>query len=175
MTDDPTLRETRPSDLPGVLGLYPEAFPDEDLAPLVRDLMTGDLDVLSLATFDGDAPVGHVLFTLFGTPEKDRSAALLGPLAISPPFQRLGLGSALVRAGFDRLKGQGVERILVLGDPAYYRRFGFAPERRATPPFAIPDAWSEAWQSAPLVPDAPMPEGPVSLPAPWMRAALWTP
>jgi predicted N-acetyltransferase YhbS len=87
----------------------------------------------------------------------------------------LGLGTALVRTGFDRLKEQGVEHVFVLGDPAYYSRFGFAPERRATPPFPIPDAWSEAWQSAPLVSDVPAPDGPISLPAPWMRPALWTP
>lgn len=175
MTDDPILRETRPWDLPEILGLYPEVFPDEDLVPLVRDLMTGDRDVLSLAVFDGDAPAGHVLFTVFGTPEKEGVAALLGPLGVSPRFQRMGLGSALVRAGFDRLRDCGVERILVLGDPAFYGRFGFAPERRATPPFPIPDAWSEAWQSASLVPDAIMPVGPVRLPEPWMRPALWTP
>lgn len=175
MTDDPTLRETRPWDLPEILGLYPEAFPDEDLIPLVRDLMTGDRDVLSLAAFDGDAPAGHVLFTLFGTPDKEGCGALLGPLGVSPRFQRMGLGSALVRAGFDRLRERGVGRVFVLGDPAYYARFGFAPERRATPPFPLPDAWSEAWQSAPLASDAPAPDGPVSLPAPWMTPALWAP
>ena len=175
MTDDPTLRETRPWDLPEILGLYSEAFPDEDLVPLVRELMTGDRDVLSLGTFDGDAPAGHVLFTLFGTAERDREAALLGPMAVAPRFQRLGLGSGLVRAGFERLKDRGVERVFVLGDPAWYGRFGFAPERRAKPPFPLPDAWSDAWQSAPLVSDAPVPEGPISLPEPWMRPALWSP
>ena len=175
MIDDPTLRETRPGDLPEILGLYSEAFPDEDLAPLVHDLMTGDRDVLSLGTFDGDAPAGHALFTFFGGPEQDRKAALLGPIAVAPRFQRMGLGSALVRAGFKRLMGLGVERVFVLGDPAWYGRFGFATERRATPPFPLPDAWSDAWQSAPLFPDAPVPEGPISLPEPWMRPALWSP
>lgn len=174
-TDGPTLRETRPWDLPEILGLYAEVFPDEDLVPLVRDLMIADRDVLSLAAFDGDSPTGHVLFTLFGTPAKGRTAALLGPLGVLPRFQRLGLGTSLVRAGLDRLKDQGVEHVFVLGDPAYYGRFGFARERRATPPFPIPDAWSEAWQSAPLVPDAPMPDGPIAPPAPWMRPALWAP
>ena len=86
MNDDPTLRETRHWDLPEILGLYSEEFPDEDLVPLVRELMTGDRDVLSLGTFDGDAPAGHVLFTLFGTAERDREAALLGPIAVAPPW-----------------------------------------------------------------------------------------
>ena len=175
MTVDPTLRETRSSDLPVILGLYPDVFPDEDLVPLVRELMTGDRDVLSLAAFDGDAPAGHALFTLFGTAERDREAALLGPMAVALRFQRLGLGSGLVRAGLEPPKDRGVERVFVLGDPAWYGRFGFAPERRAKPPFPLPDAWLDAWQSAPLVSDAPVPEGPISLPEPWMRPALWSP
>jgi len=175
MTDDPTLRETRPGDLPDILDLYPEVFPEEDLVPLVRDLMTGDRDVLSLAAFDGDAPAGHALFTIFGTPAKRRAGALLGPLGVSPRFQRLGLGGALVRAGFDRLREDGIDHVMVLGDPGYYRRFDFEPERRVATPFPIPDAWAEAWQSVPLSADAPPLEGPISLPDPWMRPELWAP
>jgi putative acetyltransferase len=61
----------------------------------------------------------------------------------------------------------------VLGDPAYYARFGFRPERGVAPPFPIPEAWAEAWQGLALAPDAPAPQGRLTVPAPWADPALW--
>ena len=49
----------------------------------------------------------------------------LAPLAVLPEFQRLGVGSALVRAGISMLKDMGCPFIIVLGHPGYYPRFGF--------------------------------------------------
>ncbi len=41
-----------------------------------------------------------------------------------------GSGSVLVRAGFEQCKHLGFEAVVVLGNPAYYRRFGFTPAAR---------------------------------------------
>lgn len=49
----------------------------------------------------------------------------LGPVAVDPVWQGRGLGTALVRACLDRLRERGSEGCVVLGDPAYYGRFGF--------------------------------------------------
>lgn len=49
----------------------------------------------------------------------------LGPLSVSPARQRQGVGSALVRAGLARLMSRGARGCVVLGEPDYYRRFGF--------------------------------------------------
>lgn len=51
----------------------------------------------------------------------------LGPLAVDPASQRIGLGSALVGECLNTLRHLGAEGSVVLGDPAYYRRFGFRP------------------------------------------------
>jgi putative acetyltransferase len=51
----------------------------------------------------------------------------LAPLAVSPDFQRRGIGTALARAGLDACRKQGVPFVFVLGNPAYYSRFGFRP------------------------------------------------
>jgi len=50
----------------------------------------------------------------------------LGPLAVDPNHQGLGIGQALVKAGLDRLKNQGANGCVVVEAKAFYERFGFA-------------------------------------------------
>ncbi len=50
----------------------------------------------------------------------------LGPVAVLPPDQGNGVGSALVQAALAGLRAAGSRGCVVLGDPGYYRRFGFA-------------------------------------------------
>ena len=50
-------------------------------------------------------------------------------MAVHPERQRQGVGSALVIDGLKACRRRGVEAVVVLGHPAYYRRFGFSPER----------------------------------------------
>ncbi|OYT18536.1 MAG: hypothetical protein CCU26_16370 [Nitrospira sp. UW-LDO-01] len=64
-------------------------------------------------------------FVLSDHPE--RQIMGLGPLAVAPEHQRSGIGSALVRAGLEQCKHLSFEAVVVLGNPAYYRRFGFTP------------------------------------------------
>ncbi|HBF99463.1 MAG TPA: N-acetyltransferase, partial [Alphaproteobacteria bacterium] len=74
--------------------LYPAAFPDEDLLPLVRALLAepGSL-VLSLVASVGQTLVGHILLTLCGVQGCDAKVALLGPLAVAPDYQQAGVGA----------------------------------------------------------------------------------
>ena len=52
----------------------------------------------------------------------------LAPVAVHPSFQKQGIGSALIREGLDRAKKDRWRCVFVLGDPAYYGRFGFRVE-----------------------------------------------
>ncbi|MEA3041970.1 MAG: putative acetyltransferase, partial [Sphingomonadales bacterium] len=72
--------------------------------------------------------VGHVLFSRMAAPFR---ALGLGPVSVLPPRQRSGIGSALVRAGLVRARQEGWDAVFVLGDPAYYGRFGFTVEAAA--------------------------------------------
>lgn len=54
-------------------------------------------------------------------------AAGLAPLAVAPAVQRQGIGSQLARAGLEICRERGFALVVVLGDPAYYARFGFEP------------------------------------------------
>jgi predicted N-acetyltransferase YhbS len=65
-------------------------------------------------------------------------ALLLGPIAVHPTHQGEGLGGLLIRSAIERAAGW--ERILLVGDAPYYRRFGFFPLAGVTmPPPTNPD------------------------------------
>ena len=55
----------------------------------------------------------------------------MAPLAVEPSFHGTGIGGALVREGHLRLKEAGEKLAVVLGDPAYYGRFGYSHARAA--------------------------------------------
>ena len=177
MSDNRIIRETGNDALSQILALYPLAFPDEDLQPIVSELLGGEADVLSLAAYQDDVLTGHVLFTLFsGEGEDDnRAGALLAPLGVLPAFQKQGVGSALVRQGLARLKEMGIRQVFVLGDPNYYSRFGFEAEQQVKPPYPLPQQWQGAWLS--MLPGGrrPLAGGRCILPEAWMQPDLWLP
>jgi len=169
------IRESLPSDIASIEKLYPNAFPDEDLLPLVKELLQETPIVLSLVGIAGTSLVGHVIFTTCGIAGDTDEVALLGPLAVVASWQRQGIGSAIVRAGLQRLKNNSVIRVFVLGDPAYYGRLGFIPEVGVMPPYPLPEEWRRAWQSINLRgPESPS-RGTLSVPQPWLQPALWAP
>jgi putative acetyltransferase len=106
------------------------AFGQRDEAQLVDDLREGGHSVLSLVALVDDCIVGHVLFSpirIVGE-QREIDGLALAPVAVLPDYQGQGIGSALIRAGLSMAREQGHHIVIVLGEPAYYRRFGFRPE-----------------------------------------------
>ena len=93
--------------------------------------------MLSLIAVEAEAVVGQVLFSRLRAPA---AALALAPLAVRADRRRRGIGAGLVRAGLDRARREGWRAVVVLGDPAYYSRFGFRPEavRGMASPYAGP-------------------------------------
>ena len=87
MMDKPSVRESGLGDAASIDALYPRAFPDEELRPLVHALATDPQIVLSLVATIDDAIVGHGMFTRCGVSGSDAGAALLGPVAVDPDWQ----------------------------------------------------------------------------------------
>jgi putative acetyltransferase len=175
MLEGVAIGATGAGDGPALEALYRAAFPAEDLLPLVRRLLEEEPGLVSLAARSGRELAGHVLLTPSGVGDRPNVAALLGPLAVAPARQRQGIGRALVAEGLRRARGRGLRKVLVLGDPAWYGRLGFRPERRVAPPYPLPEAWRDAWQSLDLEPRAPALAGPLRPPPAWQEPGLWSP
>ena len=169
------IRRSKSEDVDAILAIYTAAFPDEDLVPLVRELLDDRADVLSLVAVANSEVIGHVAFTECSVDEGSSDVALLAPLAVAPAQHRQGIGTDLVRAGFELLEGQGVSRVFVLGDPAYYGRFGFEADARVEPPYALPAEWDGAWQSRSLGESTSTCSGKLLVPPPWQHRSLWAP
>ncbi|WP_075996436.1 GNAT family N-acetyltransferase [Salaquimonas pukyongi] len=169
----PAIRESRPGDLAWLELLYPAAFPEEDLLPLVRAMLTSSAEILSLVAEREGAGAGHCLFTLGSIEGTGRKIALLGPVGVDPNHQRCGIGSAMIAEGLKRLQAAKVKQVFVLGDPSYYSRFGFRPGAGVKPPYELPQNWSDAWQTLPLGDGDVAEEGRLLLPEFWMRPELW--
>ena len=118
------IREETPLDHEAVHALNEAAFGRSGEADLVDSLRSDGDVTLSLIAVEKAGLVGHVLFSKMTAPFL---AWGLGPVAVAPNRQRTGIGSLLIRAGLGRARDAGIEGVIVLGAPGYYRRFGFDP------------------------------------------------
>jgi putative acetyltransferase len=131
----PAIRPETPSDTGAIRTVLCGAFAREAEADLVERLRTaGDLVLALIAEATDGRLLGYVAFVRLALHEGGWSdyAAGLAPLAVAPDHQRRGVGSALVREGLAVLKKRGERLVFVLGDPAYYARFGFRAETAAS-------------------------------------------
>jgi putative acetyltransferase len=128
-------RPERPGEEAAVRAVVTDAFVGE---PVVADLVDALrsspdwIDGLSLVADVGDGPVAHILFTraLLDAPRRLVPVLTLGPVGVARPYQRRGIGSALVRYGLELVRHRGEPLVFLEGDPAYYSRFGFEPGGR---------------------------------------------
>jgi putative acetyltransferase len=122
------VRTEEPGDEAGIRLVERAAFGRDAEADLVDAVRETGAALLSLVAADGGEIVGHVLFTPVAV---GRGAAVgLGPLAVLPRHQGRGIGTALVREGLTKLRAAGHGAVIVVGEPRYYRRFGFVPASR---------------------------------------------
>lgn len=113
---------------------------------IIEALRSAGVLTASLVAEAAGAVVGHVCFSPVGISDGAQGWHTLGPIAVRPDRQRGGIGQALVRAGLDRLSALGAAGCLLVGDPAYYGRFGF---RRADG-LSIPGVPAEYFMVLPL-------------------------
>jgi predicted N-acetyltransferase YhbS len=68
-------------------------------------------------------------------------ALVLGPLAVDNTFRKLGVGAALITSALAAARARGHRAVLLLGDAAYYGRFGFSAEK--TGELLLPGAYEQ--------------------------------
>jgi putative acetyltransferase len=113
-------------------GVVRAAFGQPDEADLVRQLRDDGDVVLELAAFEGEAILGHILFSALTVAPATIRIAALAPVSVMPTHQNQGIGSALIREGLVRCAALGFDACAVLGDPDYYKRFGFGLDTART-------------------------------------------
>ncbi|MCB9422396.1 MAG: N-acetyltransferase [Ardenticatenaceae bacterium] len=121
------VRQEVPADVSAIYSVNEQAFGRPDEANLVDKLRTNNKITLSLVAEENGRIVGHVLFSPMTLETETGSYPIigLGPVAVLPEMQRLGIGSRLIEAGLDLLKERGETAVIVLGHSDYYPRFGF--------------------------------------------------
>ncbi|GAA2869691.1 N-acetyltransferase [Aminobacter sp. P9b] len=128
-----SIRAATPRDREAIRLVEEHAFGQQAEAGLVDALVAeGDAVVELVAEEDGDV-VGHILFSRLYVQNGGKTvpAVALAPLAVEPDFHGTGIGGALIREAHIRLKDGGETLAVVLGDPAYYGRFGYTHDRAA--------------------------------------------
>jgi putative acetyltransferase len=149
MREDLLIRRERPEDGRPARGLIDAAFGPPAGAPhaaetVLLDGLRADGDVVAELTFaavlDGRL-AGHVVCSRARLGEG--RAVALGPIAVRPDLQRQGVGSALVAAVIATADQRGEPCLVLLGEPAYYARFGFEPA--AARGIGSPGPWEDAF------------------------------
>lgn len=121
------LRET-PADWHEVEHLYDTAFAPGRTALSSYRLRDGvdPVDGLCLLARDEyDAVGGAIRYWPIRVGERGDPALLLGPVAVHPTRHGEGLGGLLMLDSLERAAAAGWERVILVGDEPYYRRFGF--------------------------------------------------
>lgn len=121
------MRPERPADARAVWTVQEAAFGRPDEAKLVARLRQQASPYVSLVAEAAGRVTGHVFFSPV-TLEAERPAPPAGglaPVGVLPEAQGRGAGVALIRAGVEASRALGWRLLFVLGNPAYYGRFGF--------------------------------------------------
>jgi putative acetyltransferase len=132
------VRDERAGDVVAVRTVVTRAFGRADEARLVDVLRDAGKATIALVAERDGVVLGHVLFSPVTLDMSPLDASIapsgasiapfglgLAPLAVAPEAQRQGIGGALVLTGLARCRDLGATTVVVLGDPAYYGRFGF--------------------------------------------------
>jgi putative acetyltransferase len=125
------VRTETPHDHSAIRDVVVEAFGRAQEADLIEGLRRdGALAISLIAEIDGRV-CGHVALSPMKSPSRTLA---LAPLAVENTSRRQGIGAALVRRAIDIAKLERSEMIFVVGDPAYYVRFGFTAAAAAAFP-----------------------------------------
>lgn len=155
------IRPERPGDEEAISLLTTAAFltaehSDGTEAQIVEQLRKARALLLSLVAEGETGISGHIAFSPVVIGGAGQGWVGLGPVSVAPAHQRGGIGGALTRDGLARMQAAGHGGCVVLGDPGYYARFGFA----VTPGITYPGVPPEYFMALRF--DGPLPQGEVA-------------
>jgi putative acetyltransferase len=127
------IRNEEVGDAGAIADLTIRAFQDAEHssgteAKIVEALRHAGVLTISLVAADGRSVVGHVTVSPVRINGRTGHWFGLGPVSVDPARQGNGIGTSLVAAALDRLREMNAHGCVVLGDPAFYARFGFGSD-----------------------------------------------
>jgi putative acetyltransferase len=128
-----TIRKERNRDIKAIENLTTQAFWDIEHSShteqfIVAALRRAKALSISLVAELNSEIVGHVAVSPVKISDGSKNWLGLGPISVLPKYQQQGIGSLLMTAALKELKNIGASGCVLLGDPEFYKRFGFAPE-----------------------------------------------
>ena len=144
MSRNTVIREERPPDAAAIREVTRQAFEglpySDGSEPRIIDRLREDGDlVLSLVAEDAGGIIGHITLSPVEIDDGTRKWFGLGPVSVLPVRQHSGIGSRLMEMTIDRVRRGDANGIVLLGDPAYCRRFGFIHDPKLTYPGPPPE------------------------------------
>ena len=134
------IRSETSADSGAIRAVLLAAFPTAAEADLVERLGDDGACQIALVAEDEGRIVGHILMSRMRVEDGGRTFRALGlaPVAVAPQRQRRGIGGRLIERALAIARERGEELVFLVGEPEYYRRFGFSAAEAA--PFASPFA-----------------------------------
>ena len=124
------IRHEQPNDIAQIKTVVTAAFApvsySDGTEPVIVEMLRGaGALTLSLVAGKDGMILGYIAFSAVTIGGKDCAWFGLGPVAVLPEHQGKGIGSALINTGLSHLRELSAEGCVLLGNPAYYERFGF--------------------------------------------------
>ena len=125
------IRDEQPADIEAIFELTRLAFlnaahtnhTEQFIVSALR--RSGHLSLSLVA--EEERPIGHVAFSPISVSSGDAGWYGVGPLSVLPEYQQKRIGTRLMEQGLSRLMNMNARGCVLVGDPAYYSRFGFSP------------------------------------------------
>lgn len=130
-----TLRNEQVVDIEAIFNLTKRAFKnaehtDHNEQFIVNALRDAQQLTISLVAELDQHIIGHVAVSPVEISSGAKNWYGLGPISVAPEYQRQGVGKALIQHALQQLQQFNAAGCVVLGDPAYYSKFGFQPHDR---------------------------------------------
>ena len=92
---------------------------------IIKALRSADALTISLVAEIDERVVGHIAFSPVSFSDGTKDWYGLGPISVLPEYQKQGIGKSLINEGLSSLKELGGQGCALVGDPNYYKQFGF--------------------------------------------------
>ena len=92
---------------------------------IIKALRSANALTISLVAEIDERVVGHIAFSPVTISDGTKDWYGLGPISVLPEYQKQGIGKSLIYEGLSSLKELGGQGCALVGDPNYYKLFGF--------------------------------------------------